>query len=197
MGLDMYLSAEIYNGGGYTFHRKDRDGTPCSSPETEAFDKIITTVGYDSYEAFRDQYPDGDSLEVNIQVAYWRKANAIHAWFVREVQDGVDECQRSYVSREKLEELRQLCRTILDTVVKGDPVEQPDVFGGTYDEYPDLTLDVDLANELLPPQSGFFFGDTNIDQWYVSDLENTVRQLDVVLSDPVLRDGDFRYQSSW
>ena len=28
-------------------------------------------------------------------VAYWRKANAIHSWFVENCQDGVDECQYS------------------------------------------------------------------------------------------------------
>ena len=43
-----------------------------------------------------------------VKVAYWRKANAIHGWFVDNIQDGVDDQNEYYVSKEKLEELKKL-----------------------------------------------------------------------------------------
>lgn len=46
----------------------------------------------------------------------------------------------------------------------------------------------------LPPASGFFFGSTEIDEYYAEDLQNTIDQLE-----PLLKESDvsFYYQSSW
>lgn len=101
-------------------------------------------------------------------VAYWRKANAVHKWFVDNVQDGVDECQLSIVRREKLVELRDLAGVVL---------KQPE-----------------RAPELLPTTDGFFFGGTEYDDWYMRNLQATVRQIDDVLAK---YPGNFAYQSSW
>lgn len=101
------------------------------------------------------------------EVAYWRKANQIHGWFVDNVQGGVDECQESPVSRRQLETLRQLCMEALDT-------KNPN---------------------LLAPRSGFFFGGTEIDEWYWRDLMYTINQLNKALEMP--GNLEFFYQSSW
>lgn len=112
---------------------------------------------------------DDASLNVSITVGYWRKANQIHAWFVDNCQDGRDECQESYVGHEKLTELRDLCVKALET----------------------------KDAKLLEPRSGFFFGSTEVDEWYWSDLEHTVTTLNKVLDDASLKDFDIYYQSSW
>ena len=105
---------------------------------------------------------DGDR-----EVAYWRKANQIHSWFVDNVQDGVDECQESPVTRAQLETLRQLCMEALDT----------------------------KNSTLLAPSFGFFFGSTEIDEYYWQDLRSTIDQLDKVLALPEYV--ELVYQSSW
>jgi len=59
----------------------------------------------------------GSSLvakEVSLEAMYWRKANAIHGWFVENCQDGEDNCQEYWVSREKLINLKDLCQDILE-----------------------------------------------------------------------------------
>jgi hypothetical protein len=113
---------------------------------------------------------DGDaSLEIGVTVAYWRKANAIHAWFVEHCQDGRDECQESYVDRDQLQELLDLCEKAL----------------------------IDKDADLLPPQSGFFFGSTEINEWYWDDLEHTAKVLSAILNDEKLERYSFYYQSSW
>ena len=55
----------------------------------------------------------------------------------------------------------------------------------------------DVAESLLPTQSGFFFGSTDYDQWYMQDIENTIEILT-----KTLRETDFNkcmvvYSSSW
>ena len=107
--------------------------------------------------------------QVEIEAGYWRKANQIHQWFVTNVQGGEDECRPHYVSREQLQELRALCEEVL--------------------------ADKSKAPELLPTASGFFFGNTDYDEWYFQGLEQTVKIIDDCLELP--ESWDFEYRSSW
>jgi hypothetical protein len=112
-----------------------------------------------------------DIYGVNVEVtcAYWRKSNQIHAWFVDNVQGGEDNCGEYYVSHEKLKELLNTC-----------------------------TLAVTNKNpNLLPPQAGFFFGGTDIDEWYWQDLMNTIEQIQRVLKLSEMSKLSFYYTSSW
>lgn len=111
---------------------------------------------------------------VEEEVGYWRKANQIHNWFVQNVQQGEDDCGTYFVSEEQLEELLELCKKVLDNN--------------------------ELAEELLPSTSGFFFGSTDYDEWYFNDLKLTVEIIESLLSERNERgyiDGDIYYHSSW
>ena len=112
-----------------------------------------------------------DIYGVNVEVicAYWRKANQIHKWFVDNVQGGNDNCGEYYVSHEKLQELLDLVKR---TLAERNPT-------------------------LLSPQGGFFFGGTDIDEWYWRGLENTKAELERVFALPQLSDLSFSYSSSW
>lgn len=109
------------------------------------------------------------------ELAYWRKANAIHNWFVKNCQNDVDDCREYDVERESLEELLSVMNEILNT---------------TEGEHRDK-----LALEKLPPVPGFFFGDTGINQWYYDALEYTQERLTDILSEPA--SGLFHYRASW
>jgi hypothetical protein len=108
-------------------------------------------------------------VTVEATIGYWRKANQIHNWFVQNVQGGVDECQESYVSREQLEELH---RVVTEAITKKD-------------------------SSLLPPVVGFFFGGTEVDEWYWRELEETSALLNRILNNPNLQNVSFYYQASW
>ena len=100
--------------------------------------------------------------------AYWRKANAIHAWFVDNVQAGVDDCNHYELTREHLETLKNICTQAIET----------------------------KDTQKLEPRDGFFFGSLYIDDWYWADVMHTIDQIDMLLAmDWDAR--RFFYCSSW
>lgn len=160
MGLDQYLSAKKYLSPAEWRGESSK----------EQFDGVLKTVGAETF--VRKEFP---SAEVSISVGYWRKANAIHQWFVDNCQDGVDDCGSYSVSREKLEELKRVCEFV--TKVK-------------------VVINTDeSARKMLPTQSGFFFGGTEYDEYYYSDLTDTIEIAKACLAMPP--EWDFSYQSSW
>lgn len=134
-------------------------------------------------------------------VAYWRKANAIHNWLVKNVQYGEDNCYPHEVYKEQLEELKETCEKVLESLKNsGTHKEKVRVgFGSNGDIYEDIDIfdNTELAEELLPTTSGFFFGSTQYDEWYVKDLENTIEQLDKILKETDFDNYYIEYQSSW
>ena len=66
------------------------------------------------------------------------------------------------------------------------------------EEYPDykIFLDVDETKLKLPTQSGFFFGSTSYDIWYLNSLKDTIEML-LPLLEEVNDNSDFYYRSSW
>jgi hypothetical protein len=153
MGLDMYLTAKKY-----LWSDKDK----------ELSAKINELVGV---KADMENRWNGSSLvvkQIEVDAMYWRKANAIHGWFVEQCQDGKDECQESYVSREQLQELVELCHEALD---------KPD-------------------HEVLEPTAGFFFGSYEKDEWYYQYLKETIEGITKALTLPE-KEYEFYYQASW
>lgn len=119
-----------------------------------------------------DMYLTGGDLEDcddSYSIGYWRKANAVHGWFVRNVQGGVDDCNAYSVSREQLIQLKDVCLRIKQ-------------FGH-------------VAVDLLPTTEGFFFGSTEYDKGYFVNLDLTVTIVDRALAYP--EDTRFWYHSSW
>lgn len=153
MGLDMYLRAERYVSG--WAHEKQN--------EKDCYRAVLMTLGLPL-----NVCTYCPSMTVSVTVAYWRKSNAIHAWFVDHCQEGVDECQKTEVSREQLEELLALCKSVT----------------------------LENAEQLLPPKGGFFFGSTTIDEDFMEyDIKPTILQLEAALTLP--KEWYFVYQSSW
>ena len=141
---------------------------------------------------------------------YWRKANAIHNWFVENVQDGEDDCRTYDVEPRQLVELRDLCKKVIaasklvpDKVVSGYE-------GRNMTPMYEVIEDPSVAMELLPTTSGFFFGSTAYDEYYLADLKYTADAIQKMLEhveevEPYRyeheRDRDwyvsFQYHSSW
>lgn len=156
MGLDMYLEAS------YQTYDSDIFG----AERQQMFRGLIEAANAKDFVSGSF----APSATVKVTVGYWRKANAIHNWFVQNLANGVDECQDIYVERDQLEELRDIANEVLTHISD--------------------------APQLLPTASGFFFGGTEYDEWYVEGLKETVEILDRVLKD-VPEDWEFYYRASW
>ena len=159
MGLDMYLRREKWIGAKYQYSGRKIDG----SINIAINDKNIP-IDFNKLNSIVEE------------VAYWRKANAIHKWFVNHVQNGNDDCGNYTVSLDDLKELLEVCKK----VQKGNA----------------------KARELLPTQDGFFFGSTDYDEWYYKDIDYTVETLEEVIKEEeeLNENGfysDFTYHSSW
>lgn len=189
MGLDMYLNAKLY--------------IPAYDHNTEKEKKLYKEIA-DKCDIIKHAYRnDTRSVEVSFIVAYWRKANHIHKWFVKNVQDEIDECQDSYISREQLQELVDTCKKILNTIetVKGDvhtgTVYYPDGTVQNLTKKGRLVAQKNIAEKFLPTQEGFFFGSTDYDEYYLQDLQSTIDMIEPLLNDKNLDKFDFYYRSSW
>ena len=119
------------------------------------------------------------------QVGYWRKANEIHNWFVENVQDGDDDCDyHNECTRGILEDLLHTCKTVLDSCAT------------TYRDGK-VVIDASVAEELLPRCRGFFFGGDGYDEYYVSDIVDTIKILEDVLATTDFETQMVFYISSW
>jgi hypothetical protein len=157
MGLDMFLSRKRYVGAEYE-HREVK-GTIDITIKGVKLPINFNKVSY-----------------IEESAAYWRKANAIHKWFVDNVQDGNDDCRNYYVTLEDLEELLKVCE--------------------------EVKKDHSLADELLPTTRGFFFGGTEYDEWYFNAIDYTIETLKEIIKDEKELNKlgewtEFVYHSSW
>lgn len=141
------------------------------------------------------------------EVAYWRKANAIHAWFERKLAEDnreINNCSDYYVTKENLIELRDTCQTILDnTIVKIGNVKNGERLNkdtGNWEpiyEQGKVIDNPELAQEMLPTQSGFFFGSTDYDEHYINELESTISQINKILETTDFDNESIAYSAWW
>lgn len=104
------------------------------------------------------------------EVAYWRKANAIHGWFMQFTDE--DNCTPVHISMATLTQLRDDVQKVLDE--------------GT----------MEAVMEYLPPTPGFFFGSNEVDEYYWMNLKSTLTKLNDIISTST-DDQEFEYCASW
>lgn len=164
MGLDMYLYLRKHESVGSWDENYENKKNGFYPTELAEFEKRISERNYLSKNTI-------------CQIGYWRKANAIHQWFVDNCADGQDDCRPVYVSIEDAEKLLKICKEVLATP--------------------------DKAAELLHTQSGFFFGGTEYDEWYFEDIKYTVELLESVIEFVKSQETnldcywDILYEASW
>ena len=130
-------------------------------------------------------------LQLTKEVGYWRKANAIHNWFVKNVQNGKDDCGYYAVTKNQLNELSKICEVVYNSLDDNDMSTIEDEYGYKMEVY----NNVDLAEKLLPTTSGFFFGGTEYTKDYKEDLLATINICEDC--DFISDDMEILYHSSW
>lgn len=149
MGLDMYLTGKIYIGANY--EHNDVSGSINLKKAGMDVDVPIDKI---------------DNIEIGL--GYWRKANAIHKFFIDNCGRGDSEAQCMYVERDALKELLELCKRV--------------------------EKNHDIAEALLPTQSGFFFGYTEYNDYYFNCINDTIHIIEDALKYKYV---DYYYSASW
>ena len=112
--------------------------------------------------------------ETRYQIGYFRKFNALHSYIVKTFADGIDNCQDIILYKEDVEQIKK----VLDDVLNAHQ-------------------QVEKAKELLPTQSGFFFGGTDYDEYYFEDVKDAADLMQSFLDNFDFENYQLVYQASW
>jgi len=98
--------------------------------------------------------------------------------------------------------LRDTCITVLDSIelVDGEVKNGERLMSGGWEPIMQdgkIVKDSSVAERLLPTKSGFFFGGTDYDEYYIEDLKDTVKILERALNEIDFKHERLIYSSSW
>ena len=145
-------------------------------------------MGLSMYFERKRTFPHNTEEKISQEIS-WRKFNALHNWFVNNVQDGDDNCEPHCVSIQEIEELLSI---LIEIKTANDEYKEGRI---TQQERDSLCLD------LLPPDKGFFFGNTDLDDDYFDDIEYSIKQFQRIISEHESGKSQFHdeyyYDSSW
>ena len=141
------------------------------------------------YKVSKEDTKDWDNEKLNTpgifdnidpeEVMYWRKANAIHNFFVNEVQGGKDDGGIYFVSIDNFKELKGK----LENIIKA------------YELKCDMQ---EVGEDVLPTQGGFFFGGVDYDDYYIDMAELTLELIYELLdNEETMENSRFIYNAWW
>ncbi len=119
-------------------------------------------------------------------IIYWRKANMIHGWFLKNVSWIEDNVTTDVFKGSVLDNLVSDVETVVNLIE-----EKYDV-----NDYIIITEEDPIYRkiiELLPPTPGYFFGSNDIDNIYYEILKHALKDL----KDRYNQDDDYYYHASW
>lgn len=218
MGLDMYLdryprykhygpseyceyeSWKKYFSGERTLaeHFKLHDLEPPTEEDVKKFDSFM----HETYSAWDTEHRH-PYTQIEDDVMYWRKANAIHQYFVNRVQHGEDDCGlHDEVTQQILEELRDKCKAVLENAIMVNGRVKNGArmtMNGWEDIWKEgfVVINPQVCHEELPTQPGFFFGNTDYDEHYIFEIRKTYEACEKILKETDFEKQMLFYVSSW
>lgn len=125
-------------------------------------------MGLDMYLYMKNKNEERGEMH---EIMHWRKANQIRNWFLHNLDnfDYDDDCGYYEVTKEQLIALKEDCLTVLND---------------------------HSAVDIMPTLDGFFFGSTEYDEWYFSQLKYTVERIEEILELLDFNEFDV-YYSEW
>lgn len=132
---------------------------------------------------------------------YWRKANAIHKFFCDNGEE-IEEQVIYKISKENLQELLNKCNEVLEkAIIKDGEIQNGSkLVNGEWEPIMEDGKYIDNAEEIaeiLPTQSGFFFGSTDYDEYYLGKIEFTKKEIEKLLDRINFDEEECYYLASW
>lgn len=194
MGLDMFLW-KMKKQKGKTFNevmeiKRKLDNEEIKGVEKEnlkmyMFHTKLENINYEYDSLFKEVY-------------YWRKANAIHQWFVDNIQNGNDDCEDYRVTQKDLQILIDTLRDVYNSLCNKEMITKKVQDGSIeYEIKVFKEEDLEIAKQLLPTQEGFFFGGTEYDEYYFEQIKDTLNDLQILDKSFDYENNYLIYGSSW
>lgn len=188
--FDYYAEKELAKTNGWKF---DYSLTDWNIPETMTKEKI---------KPLQNIYSKKSTIFET--VASLEKANQIHAWFVNNVQNGVDNNSYYFVTEDDFLELKEICEKVLELnpynlnkdsyllyYSANNLIEKVII---TKEQYSKLESEL---NKILPTKEGFFFGPIDYALSYFLNVKNTLEMLTKILDNANFENEVYLYHSSW
>ena len=144
-----------------------------------------------------------DLWDFKDELVYWRKANQIHKYFCNKGEE-IDEEISYKLKKEDLQELIDICNKILKEVKTGPgKIKNGIHYNSKTNEWEPIwengttILNKEICEELLPTQSGFFFGSTEYDEYYLDNIRKTKEELGKIIDTIDYENEDVYYLASW
>lgn len=170
-----------------------------------------------------DMYLNVGKGENAFEFGYWRKANAIHKYFVDTLQDGVDDQRESPVGLETFKDLFEKVSVIREFYIKFNSnvdsleelteeeleeysAEELESHWNRNEESWNYTLEVyknqfaEFCKNILPTTSGCFFGNTEYNFSYIYNIIYTYELIKQILDEwesNLEEDNDYYYTAWW
>jgi hypothetical protein len=133
---------------------------------------VAKVYNFDNKDKLETEF-DFEINYIELELAYWRKCNAIHNWFIKNSGEE-DNCNPIYIKIETLVKLKSICEKEINNKNNKNYKSE------------------------LEPIAGFFFGSTEKDEWYYKDMEYSVKQLDKIIKWYKHNNNiSLYYQASW
>lgn len=205
MRLDMHLyktkRVEGFSATDYAYANKVLDYKKHEEEYKEMGEKITDTLAdwgipesmtIEKAEVLESEYTDKSSVKhlrfftIFDELGYWKNANHIHAWFVKNVKGGTDNWSYYFVTEDDFLELKETCEKVL--ALNPFTIENPDLFSLTDSgvitkaDYEEIKAKLE---ELMPIQEGFF-GVADYCAEYFEEVKYTLE-----VAEEILKNGNF------
>lgn len=155
-----------------------RKSTYKSFSNWDKLDKVDETDYPEDLKTFSDYIYNRNfksvQTEIRYQIGYFRKFNALHSYIVKTFANGIDICQDVFLFKEDVKKIKKVLDDILETANT-----------------------TEKAKELLPTQSGFFFGGTNYDEYYFNEAKVAADLMQNLLDNFDFVNYQLVYKASW
>ena len=188
--FDYYAEKELAKTNGWKF---DYSLTDWNIPETMTKEKI---------KPLQNLYSKQSTIFES--VASLEKANQIHAWFVNNIQNGVDNNSYYFVTEDDFLELKEICEKVLELnpynlnkdsyllYYSANSLIEKGII--TKEQYSKLETEL---NKILPTKEGLFFGPIDYALSYFLNVKNTLEMLTKILDNADFENEIYLYHSSW
>lgn len=160
-------------------------------------------LNWEEIQGLQDKFPETKNPIYGIkeEIAYWRKANQIHNFFMKKDVNGED--RQADVDINDIKELLKICKRLkrelrltkgkIHTGTRFTKDGKKEIY-----EEGEIIANPKLAEELLPTRAGFFFGDTDYDSYYYEQICEAIPILQKIVDEHnKYNNVSYEYIASW